>query len=102
MKLKFLREQANLSQSEFSKIFNISQNTYSNYETGKTQPDLELLSKFADFYNVSLDYLIDRQYRNSIGYLTSEQLENIKVILSLPENQQNKVFGYAESLKDNK
>lgn len=102
MKLKFLREQSGLSQTEFAKKFNISQNTYSNYEIGKTQPDLELLKQFADYYNVSMDYIIDRPFRNNIGYMTDEQLESIKLILSLDEKKQNKVFGYAESLKENK
>ena len=102
MKLKFLREQANLSQSEFANIFNISQNTYSNYENGKTQPDIELLKKFADYYSVSMDYILDRPFKNNIGYISDEQIEGIKTILSLDDKKQNKVFGYAESLKENK
>lgn len=58
-RLKGLREEKNLNQEEVAKILNISQRTYSYYENGRDIPIL-LLIKLADFYNVSIDYLLNR------------------------------------------
>jgi len=58
-RLKGLREEKNLNQEEVAKLLNISQRTYSYYENGRDIPIL-LLIKLADFYNVSIDYLLNR------------------------------------------
>ena len=59
MKLKQLREDNNLSQSEIANFLNIKQNTYSQYETGKRQLPIDTLIKIAKYYNVSTDYILD-------------------------------------------
>ena len=59
MKLKQLREENNISQTEIAKYLNIKQNTYSQYETGKRQLSIEMLIKIAKFYKVSTDYILD-------------------------------------------
>ena len=58
-RIKGLREEKNLNQSEVAKFLNISQRTYSYYENGRDIP-ISLLIKLADFYNVSIDYLLNR------------------------------------------
>ena len=58
--LKELRKSKCLSQKEISKILGIAQTTYAGYETGKHKPDLEMLIKIADFYMISVDFLIGR------------------------------------------
>lgn len=63
LRIKNLREDKDLSQSQISKILNISQVAYSYYELGKRSIPIELLSKLADFYGTSLDYLT---YRTNI------------------------------------
>ena len=60
LRLKSLREEFGLSQQKVSEILYISQVTYSYYEIGKRGIPLEILSKLADYYNVSLDYLTCR------------------------------------------
>ena len=57
-RLKKLREFEKLNQSELAKELGISQNTYSQYETGARQPSLEMLVKLAEFYFVSTDYIL--------------------------------------------
>ena len=57
-RLKKLREFEKLNQSELAKELGISQNTYSQYETGSRQPSLEMLVKLAEFYFVSTDYIL--------------------------------------------
>ena len=59
-RLKELRLNNVLKQSDLLKKFNLSSARYSQYENDKRVPDYELLIKFADFYNVSIDYLLGR------------------------------------------
>lgn len=60
LKIKDLREDHDLSQKEVAKILNISQVAYSYYEIGKRNIPLDLLIKLADYYNVTLDYIVGR------------------------------------------
>ena len=59
-RIRDLREDSDKKQIELAKYLNIDQSTYSDYETGKINVPLEQLIKIADFYNVSLDYLVGR------------------------------------------
>ena len=59
-RIKDLREDKDLRQSDLAKATGIDQRTISNYETGKTNPDSDALIKLADFFNVSIDYLVGR------------------------------------------
>lgn len=59
-RIKSLREDNDLTQKELSKLLNISQVAYSYYELNKRSIPLELLSKLADYYNTSVDYLLFR------------------------------------------
>lgn len=58
--LKNIREDNDIKQRQIAKILNVSQNTYSQYETGVIPLTAETLIKLADYYNVSVDYLLDR------------------------------------------
>lgn len=59
-RIRALREDLDLRQIDVSHATGIDQKTLSNYETGKTQPDMYALIRLADFFNVSLDYLVGR------------------------------------------
>ena len=58
--LRALREDKDIKQKEIAAYLNVSQNTYSQYETGVISLTAEVLIKLANFYNVSVDYLLDR------------------------------------------
>ena len=58
--LKSIREDRDIKQKEIAAILNVSQNTYSQYETGVISLTAEVLIKLSDFYDVSIDYLLDR------------------------------------------
>lgn len=57
-RLKDLREDKDLYQKDIAKLLGISQQYYSQYELGKFTMPVELLIKLAQYYNVSLDYLV--------------------------------------------
>ena len=59
-RIRDLREDRDLTQNEVSKLLNISQDAYSYYELNKRNIPLDYLCKLADFYNVSVDYLLYR------------------------------------------
>lgn len=58
LRLKEARKAKGLTQVEVSKIIGISQNGYSDWETGKNRVDAVSLNKLADLYGVSVDYLV--------------------------------------------
>ncbi len=59
MRLKDLREDADLKQKDIAKYLHIKQNTYSQYENGQRQLPIDILIKLAVFYNVSTDYILE-------------------------------------------
>ena len=59
-RIRELREKAGLRQIDVAKATCIDQKTLSNYETGKTSPDSYSLIQLADFFDVSIDYLVGR------------------------------------------
>jgi HTH-type transcriptional regulator, competence development regulator len=59
-RLKFLREKHNFSQKRVADSIGISNTQLSRYESGDRNPDPELISKFADYYEVTTDYLHGR------------------------------------------
>ena len=59
-RLKEIREDKDILQKEVSVYLNIKQQQYSEYEIGKRLIPINYLSKLADFYNTSVDYLIGR------------------------------------------
>jgi transcriptional regulator with XRE-family HTH domain len=59
-RLMILREEAGLTQEKLAEIFNTKKATISRYETGTRDPKLDTLVDFADYFNVSTDYLLGR------------------------------------------
>ena len=60
LRLKELRKQKKLSQLQLAMALNMNQNSISRYETGEHEADYKTLILFADYFNVSLDYLLER------------------------------------------
>ncbi len=63
-RIRSLREDRDLRQIDVSKATGIDQKTLSNYETGKTNPDSYALIKLADFFEVTIDYIVGRVNTN--------------------------------------
>ena len=60
MRLKALRKQRRISQLKLAMDLNMNQNSISRYENEVRQADYETLIRFANYFNVSLDYLLER------------------------------------------
>lgn len=60
MRLKYLREKKGLSQLRLAIELNMNQNSISRYETGSREADYATLIQLADYFNVSIDYLLER------------------------------------------
>ena len=58
--VKALREDNSLTQAQVAAALGVAQNTYSQYETGKIELTAPVLLKLAEFYHVSVDYLLDK------------------------------------------
>ena len=66
-KLKELRKKRNLSQVRLAIELNMTQNSISRYETGEREADYKTLIIFADYFNVSVDYLLGRTENPNIN-----------------------------------
>ena len=59
-RIGMLRTDSDVKQRELAEYLSVRQGTYSDYETGKINVPIEALIRLADFYKVSLDYLVGR------------------------------------------
>ena len=59
-RIRDLREDKDLSQTKIAALLGMSQTGYSKYETGENDLPTAILIKLADFYNVSIDYMLGR------------------------------------------
>ena len=59
-RLRQLRENRGISQLKLAMDLDINQNSVSRYETGEREADYALLVRFADYFGVSVDYLLER------------------------------------------
>lgn len=77
-KLKELRAKQGLTQATFAKIFNISSGTIAMWETGKRTPDIEMLNRIAEYFGVTLDYLVGNEIKQnnfeSENYIEQDEL----------------------------
>ena len=92
MILKKLRISKMKTQQEVANDLNISQKTYSNYENGITEPSIGLLKSIADYFDVSLDFLLQRPHPHDLPMVATEQQRNIvNLVLQLDERNCDKV-----------
>ena len=103
MNLVELRLQKNASQKEIADELNINRTTYRSWEKEINEPNIEALKKLADYYQVSIDRLVGRQFTNALylDSLTDEQKKIINMIIELEPIQVAKVYVYLQALTGN-
>lgn len=100
-----LREDRGLTQRELSKQLHISSSSISAYETGSRLPSIETVFQFAEFFDVTTDYLLDRTTDSvSPSVLTQEYVDGmslasiLKKMLALTPEQRSTLFTVIECL----
>ena len=102
MKIKELREKQGITQTELASKLDIGNVTYSRYEIGKREPDIQTLCKIADYYGVSLDYLCEHKTEQlaDFGVITQAQKMAISILLKLPESNFYEYLGRLKTTAD--
>ncbi|SKC61706.1 helix-turn-helix domain-containing protein [Maledivibacter halophilus] len=122
-RLKELRLELGLTQEQLAQKFNTGKASISHYESNKRLPDASTIEKFADFFEVSVDYLLGRkdtysseellkhipkEYKKSFEKLNLEQLKFVKKMAdedidpNLLIDTMNKINEYYEKLNKKK
>lgn len=88
MKLKELRKSKGISQEQAANALGISVRAYQNYEYRQREPNIEMILKLADFYDVSTDYLLGRETSNPLEGISLDE-EDTQLILTLAKLPNN-------------
>lgn len=84
-RLKCERLRKDLNQTELAKFLNVSKQTVSNWENGNRIPDTLTLSKLADFFNCSVDYILGRS-ENRNGIISKANIDGNNYEFELDKN----------------
>lgn len=87
--LQELREDRNVSRKELAAFLNISVSTLGMYEQGRREPNIDMLIKLADYFNVSLDFLVGRSSNSGERKIMLEALRLKNKIDKLPQEYKN-------------
>jgi transcriptional regulator with XRE-family HTH domain len=81
IRVKQLREEKHISQYDLAEVLGIAQSTVGNWEAGKREPNYETTMRLADFFGVSLDYLLGRtDMRDVYKIKTPAELADVGVV----------------------
>ena len=102
MEIKKLRKENGSNPNELAKLLNISVQAYYKYENEINEPNIENLCKLADYYNVSIDFLIGREnYGEKLTKNYKQKKELLQSIEKLTNENFEKLVGYVTALLDN-
>ncbi len=90
---KILRINAGITQNKIADYLGVNRASYSNYETGKREPDISTLLKIADYFNVSLDEMFGRK--------SSEQKQVTPKERSFKSTIHKQIWDKVEKLQEN-
>jgi len=99
-KLKDLRRQKSITQEDLAKQTGISKSAIGMYESGQREPKFETLEIFADYFNVTMDELLDRETQN--GYYTDPETAEIANALKEGDGMLRVLFDAARDLPPEK
>lgn len=111
-RLKRLRENNEMSKVKMGEILNMTASAYAFYETEKNSPSLNTLIKIAQFFDVSVDYLLgltdiaephyvklspmQSDFINQFDTFTPEELEILEIYNNLNQNLKDNLYNYSD------
>lgn len=116
--LRFLRRKAGLTQADLAKKMHLRQYNISDYEIGRIEPNIQTLIRFADIFNVSLDFLVGRKMKDAAqngedtgiekdvkSYISTMQIDKYLIdindnIKDLPEEKKKQIASSVAFLVD--
>lgn len=105
-RLKELRESRKITQTQLAKDLQVSNTTISNWESQTRQPDFDTLVRIADYFDVSVDFLLGRNFKNRLynqdSYIfRKEQIFPIfHKVLKIDDQYLPKLEGFIDALID--
>ncbi|WP_314347731.1 helix-turn-helix transcriptional regulator [Mammaliicoccus vitulinus] len=100
--LQRLRKQKRLTQVEMAKILGVAKTTYASYEQNRRMPDNVIQNKIADYFNVTLDELHGREFKEQHSFKDAKTLmfADKEGWDDLTEEEQNKIWQELSDLAD--
>ncbi len=99
LRLREIRERRGKTQQEMANFLKITRPAYTQYESGRREPDFNTISRLADFFGVTTDYLLGRDGQKKIGPSSDGPIPDALLKnVGLWENYKN-LFEYIPSLK---
>ena len=108
-RLKKLREKTGLSQKEMTSRLNINRSTYARYELSQTQPDYDTLKLLANYFDVTIDYIIGRSEHPKLTEKEDVDADDqVKELMELLKDKpdaerkrlEERILAYAKGLTD--
>ena len=106
-RIRFLREERGWTQAFLAEKMQFSRQVLSNYENEVNQPAPDVLMKFADIFECSIDYLLGREddfgvisISNDGAHLPTDAQELVDIYIALEEEYQAQILQYARYFAD--
>ncbi|MVB11052.1 HTH-type transcriptional regulator Xre [Caprobacter fermentans] len=102
-RLRELRREKGLTMKQLGNFFGLAESTISQYETGKRQPDNETLIKFANYFDVTIDFLLgndssSKQKKEPVTDRDRLLEDNIELFKKLPTDKKKQALDYLRYL----
>lgn len=100
-RIRELREERSLKQIDLAQVLGIRQNTLSTWETGRYEPDNEMLQKIADYFQVSVDYVLGKSPVRNFPTTQIDTLRMIRLVRTVEQmapEQFDETLSQAESI----
>ena len=101
-RIKELRQEKGILQSDLAKLLKMGQATISNWETGRHEPDQDALREMSNLFDVSIDYILGNTdikkplTSEDMSGLTEKQIKILEMMGELPEQDQDDLIQQAE------
>ncbi|WJE54293.1 helix-turn-helix transcriptional regulator [Bacillus cereus] len=100
-RIRSLRKEQKLKQDELGKEIGVNGASVSKFETGLKSPSRETLQRIADYFNVTVDYLLGRSDNPQLDEMLDRKYKELKLrIDQLPEEQQEMVFKQMQTITE--